>query len=1453
MDPTAASPLPADGAPTTTPGVPQPPRAPPPPSAPRSARRRRRWWRWLLALVLLLLALLVALVAALLHLPAALPWSLEQVPGLRSQGVRGTLAGGDLEIDALDYALPDDGGRLHIDGLKVHRRGLALWPQPGVDFSLHLKALSIASLRWQSGKAAAKPPELPTTLRLPLVLKIDRLTIARIQVDELPPITGFTAAVSLGAEGGALHRIDELALQFEQARLAGRLQVGADAPLAVTARLEADRAEVPAWGAKLALDGPLAKLAADLRLKGQATGNGAAPALSAQATLAPFATWPLQALNLATEELDLGTLSPRLPRTVLAGSARVQSSGMDQPARVDVTLRNSLPGAWDAGRLPLRQLTLQASGEPRHTDRLTLDRFELLLGDAVGPAGRIQGQGRWQADTLAIDLKLDGLLPGRLDSRAAAIELGGPLTLRASGLVPAAPGTAAAPNLEFDATLKGRALDRSGLPVQLQLVGDASASHLQVRRAEASSGKASALARLDAKADARGWQLRGDVALNQFDPLPWWPGPAGSAWRRGPHRLDGQLELDLHLSPPAPAATAAGTAAPAIDRALRAIEGQASLKLDKSQLAGMPVTAAVTLRSGPTRLDADLQARIAGNELRLLGGLDKPAGKAVASDQLQLTLQMPAIGALSPLSLLLADIAPGLAGHWPRSGAVQAEARVEGRWPQLRSHGELRVSALASPDLTLQQATLGWRAGTALDDALALQLDARGLSSAGQTLSSIKAEVDGSLRNHRLKLQADSPLRPPAWAENLLGPLGSGTRAGFDGRGLWLPDAGGGGRWQLQDLRIESGARQAAAGAAAAAAAGAKASAPGAAAASAARPAAPSDAPPASAPPTNGAPPWLLARSPAVELRLDAQGAPLSLRAEPGRLQLLSTALNWRTLEWQAGTGGASGGLTLLAELETIDVARLLARLQPTTGWGGDLTLGGRIEIRSAARVDADIVLERGGGDLTLTDDLGETLALGLTDLRLALSAHDGVWQFAQGLAGTRIGQVGGAQVLRTAPGERFPGPATPLSGTLEARVADIGVWSAWVPPGWRLVGKLRTSASVGGTLGAPELSGEMRGSGIGARNLLQGVNLSDGELAITLAGDRAQIERFVFKGGDGSLTVSGDALLGAAPVARLKLVADRFRLLGRLDRRLVTSGSAEVRLDADRLKVDGDLLVDEGLIDVSRGDAPTLDDDVQVRRDGSIAITRPSERPALAPPPRPLRQADVSVRIDLGQQLRLRGHGIDTLLRGKLVASSPGGRLALHGTVRTVEGKFAAYGQKLEIRQGEIDFIGPLDNPRINVLALRNDVDVVVGVSVTGSATAPRVRLYSEPDKPEFDKLSWLVLGRSPSSLGSGDTALLQRAAMALLAGDKPGPTDNLMGAIGLTDFSVRQTEGETRDTVFSVGKQLSQRWYLGYERSVNATTGTWQLIYKVAQRFTLRAQSGTDNALDVIWSWRW
>jgi translocation and assembly module TamB len=367
-------------------------------------------------------------------------------------------------------------------------------------------------------------------------------------------------------------------------------------------------------------------------------------------------------------------------------------------------------------------------------------------------------------------------------------------------------------------------------------------------------------------------------------------------------------------------------------------------------------------------------------------------------------------------------------------------------------------------------------------------------------------------------------------------------------------------------------------------------------------------------------------------------------------------------------------------------------------------------------------------------------------------------------------------------------------------------------------------------------------------RNILQGVNVSQGTVAIQLDGAAAKIEQFTFKGGDGTLTVTGGAEFGATPKAKLRAVAERFRVLGRIDRQLVMSGNAEMQLQLDLLQLDGRLVVDEGLFDTSRGDAPRLDDDVTVRRASDRA--RPVEQAAAS---RPRRNVAVTVDVDLGQNLRMRGRGLDTALRGQLRITTPGGRLAVNGTVNTEDGTYAAYGQKLDIDRGIVAFSGAVDNPRLDILALRANTDMRVGVAITGNALTPRVRLYSEDEMSDTDKLSWLMLGRAPEGLGRNDTALLQSAAVALLAGEDGSPTDGVLKNLGLDELSMRQSEdGNVRETVVTLGKQLSRRWYVGYERGVNATTGTWQLIYRIAQRFTVRAQSGEDNSLDIIWTWR-
>jgi translocation and assembly module TamB len=93
----------------------------------------------------------------------------------------------------------------------------------------------------------------------------------------------------------------------------------------------------------------------------------------------------------------------------------------------------------------------------------------------------------------------------------------------------------------------------------------------------------------------------------------------------------------------------------------------------------------------------------------------------------------------------------------------------------------------------------------------------------------------------------------------------------------------------------------------------------------------------------------------------------------------------------------------------------------------------------------------------------------------------------------------------------------------------------------------------------------------------------------------------------------------------------------------------------------------------------------------------------------------------------------------------------------------------------------------------------------------------------------------------------------MALLSGQGESPTSKLIKSVGLDELSFSESGVEAQGTVVRLGKQLSRRLYVGYERGLNATAGSWQLIYRLAQRFTLRAQSGDDNAVDLIWQWKW
>lgn len=1380
----------------------------------KKATAPRRWpWVVLSLVVALPLAALGALAWVATTAPGT-AWLLARVPGLTITAPQGSLIG-DFGAERLTLALPGGEDRIVVDGLSW--QGLALSRAHAAPAWLRIEAGALhaarVDLQLASSAGAARAPQ---DLALPVELALQALSIDELVAPQLvgaQPVRTLRARVELGAEGGALHRIDALAFTWDRVAVQGAAQIGTAAPLMVSAGLAVESragdaaddmlAKTP-FAASAALHGPLERLDLQATLRSAsppAARRGAAlPELDARATLAPFAAWPLAALELRTQALDLAALHSAAPGTALDGTARLHSSAPDSPASIAITLANTRAGRIDAGLLPLRTLSADLRARPDDPARGEIHALDLALGSAREAGGRLQGSGRWAPGEVRIDARLTELAPRVLDARAAALRVSGQATL---AVAQAADGSAPAV-----ASLRGRF--SGGLPadgrlraLSLELDGEASAQHVELRRARLVSGPTSVSLHGRAQRSGAGaWQVSGNAALEDFDPALWWPGREGSAWRKGPHRIDATLALQGLLP-----RSASGSA---LDRLARA-QGQASLQIAPgSMLGGQAVDGEISLRGDAQAATpgAVVEARVAvgGSALALHGrlaadGADRWSVESRGAD-------------LAPWSALAA-LAAQAGGAAPRvAGKLDATLAIEGRWPRVTTQGTLALDALrAGTALGVDRLALRWSASSLSPQApLALQADFEGLDLGLQKIDRMRLRIDGSAAAHRIALDGTTPARPPRWLDLLHGAdsaPGTGTRAELQAEGAldidpaWQRPL----RWlgQLNTLQLHRAATGTA---------------------------------PAGA--------WLEVAPTSFAFAFDPLTGLPEAALGPGRARLPNLALSWRTAR-VAGTAGAPK-IELDAEVEPYRLAPLLARLQPDFGWGGDLVVAGRVKLRSAPTLAAELELGRVSGDLSVTDETG-VQPLELTDLRLGLDARDGVWHFTQALAGRSLGALGGAVSVRTDPQALWPPADAPLQGGMELQVANLAAWGAWTPPGWRLQGRVQASASFGGSFGAPQYTGRIDGRDLALRNFLEGVDLRDGELDIALEGETARIRKLQARAGEGSVSVDGEALFGAAPRLQLRLLAERMRLLGRVDRRVVVSGDAALTLQREALKLRGSFAIDEGLIDISRGTAPQLGDDVKVTRGPA-----PEQAPEPALPVRNrVRSVDMSVRVDLGRALRLRGRGLDTRLEGDLVFSAPDGRLALNGTVFAVQGTYAAYNQKLAIERGAITFSGPLDNPRLDVLAVRPNVDVRVGVAITGSTRQPRVALFSDPDMSDNAKLSWLVLGRPPEETSGGDTALLQAAAMAILAGEGDGAAAQLQRLNPLDTFSVRQTDGAVRDTVLTVGKQLSQRWYIGYERVLSQTSGNWQLIYRLGQRLTVRLQTGIDNAIDVIWSWRW
>lgn len=1456
-------------------------------SAPKRAGWLRRATLSLIAGAVTLAGVLALLLLVLL-LPAGTRLALGLVPGLHVVQPKGSLlrnfTAQKVEFDGAGAAgLPS----VKIEdlawlGFRFERVGEA---SSGWGVKLDTLSARHVVVDLPPSQTSSEPATLPASLALPLGVSLGDIRIGSLQLSVLgaEPITDIRARLSAQHRVGksVQHRVDGLSLHWRHWSASGSLGLAAQSPFGLDASLalQSDtalqalpgNADEPDHGvqARFKLGGTLAHVTA------QAEAQARRQRLQAAAELAPFVDWPVQRIEVSAQDFDLALLDPRAPQTRLSGrlslhpppSQVTQTTGLVGPPQaggdepmldVQSAWRNDVAGRWSDGRLPIR--AVQWAGQLSARDGLkgALKQLSIELGSSNQAGGRLQSSGQWNvrpcADRAAcaqagpawtLSSTLDRLRLATLDAAAPPLIVSGPLNLRGDAPL--------STRLNISTELTGR-VDAQGpqRSVVLKVEADATPDDIEVRTLQAQAGLASLALSGSARQQNGQWRVRSKGQWSRFDPQLWWPawfaeasGAAGGAAAASSNELNGQLDADLTWRQ---AASATGPR-DAIASALYALGGEATVVLEDSRLRGVPVAARAALRtqvkSAATTVEASLD--VAGNRLSVQGAMDytRPA-----QDHWSAVLDMGDLRRLAPVARLL--------GLDQIKGAVDGQLHATGRWPAITSEGVVHVKGLALAwqagghdlhQLELDRLSTDWRWGPAWASSSApiqTKVELDGMQVGVWRLDRLSAATTGTVSDHHASLALDVVLPPglatslqpvlkrknaelPLKVSGLIEMQGQGALDGRRPAWSWR------GQWQRVVVQPE---------------------------------------PDSVLGNTLGGQPWLQIQPFETTLAHDASHT--EFRSSAVRLTVAGAAAAVRQLHWAGARDGVAGPGAVDVELdvEPIQVARVLAALQPDMGWSGDLTLGGSLRLHREAGAHAPLSLDaevaRRGGDLALTDaavEGGAVQQLRLDALRVGLSAHAGVWRLEQQLGGRRLGALNGRQTVTTDPADLLPSPHAPLDGQLDVDVANLRLWGLWVPAGWRLSGQLQGRTTFKGTLDQPLVSGYLKGHQLGVRNMLQGVDFEQGELDFEMDASQARLNRFTLRAGQGDLTLTGDARLDVSPEAHLRLVLQQFAVLQRIDRRLVVSGQSDLSLLADSLNVQGAFGVDEGLFDISKSGAPTLDDDVRRAGVDDVVIDPADESAKAHKSPYKI---NLDMLLDLGSKLRLRGYGLDTKLVGKLKMTSgpPSYKPAVRGTIKTQDGTFAAYGQKLVIDRGAVNFTGPMDNPSLDIEATRpqsrmassasltataSDTDVRVGVAITGTAQNPRIRLFSDPEMSETDKLSWLVLGHAANGLAGADLALLQGAASALMGGDSTGVNDGLIQSLGLDEMSVRQSDDGTQDTVVTVGKQISKRWYVGYERGLNATAGTWQLIYRLAQRFTLRAQSGLDNSLDFIWVWRW
>jgi translocation and assembly module TamB len=465
---------------------------------------------------------------------------------------------------------------------------------------------------------------------------------------------------------------------------------------------------------------------------------------------------------------------------------------------------------------------------------------------------------------------------------------------------------------------------------------------------------------------------------------------------------------------------------------------------------------------------------------------------------------------------------------------------------------------------------------------------------------------------------------------------------------------------------------------------------------------------------------------------------------------------------------------------------------------------------------------DRADQPLLVYDNLSATAELAPGKQRLALRAslNDG---------GTLDGNVS------------ISGAQQALGGNVSLHLKKLSVIELFTTELAEVKGALDANFNLGGTVASPAVTGQAVVGGFAAEVPSAGLKLKDGRISIDTRDAKNYLVDGTVRSGEGTLSIRGNAALGAGAQMRLGIEGSKFTAVDIPAAKAVVSPDLTIVQDAKGMNVGGKVAIEMADIDVERlpgagatkasPDVVVIDDKQREAAEESAPIT-------------------ADIRVDLGHRVHLVGFGIDGRITGQLdVRERPGRATTGQGQIG-VDGTYKAYGQDLRIEQGQLLFAStPIDNPGLNIRAARTlnpnatiDEGQKVGLYVSGTARRPILTVFSNPVMEQSDALSYLVTGKPLSQVKGGEGNMVGAAAQALGSAAGDLLAKSIGSKIGVDDIGVSNNEALGGTSAFTVGKYLSPRLYLSYGVGLFDPGQVITLRYLFSHRWNFEAQNATD-----------